>query len=262
MLRGRGLLSNAGKYLLCIGMLAASASPISAQESQSDDPWNFKAALYLWGASINGSTRAGSDFDIPLSQLLDNLNFMFMGAFEARKGKWSATADIVYMDVSGDDSGTISPFERLPGITFPASANVDMTGWVFNLNGARNVYDGEHASVDVLVGVRYLDMDNTLTVSVASLPPSSVNASETVLDGVAGVKGDIKLSKSWFLPYYLDVGTGQSDFTWQGFGGVGYAFEPVDIVLGYRYIYWDFDSSSDFDDIDFSGPLLGAVFNF
>lgn len=262
MLQGRGLFSYAGRFVVCMGMLVAAVSTVSSQESQSDDPWKFKATLYLWGASINGSTQGGSDIDIPLSDLLNNLNFVFMGLFEARKSKWSATADLIYMDASGDGSGTISPFERLPGLTFPVSANVDTTGWVFNLNGARNVYDGDHASLDVLVGVRYLDVDNTLTVSVANLPPAAINASETLLDGVAGVKGEVKLSKSWFLPYYLDVGTGQSDFTWQGFGGVGYAFKPVDIVLGYRYIYWDFDSSSDINDLSFSGPLLGAEFRF
>ena len=262
MLQGGGLLSYACKYAVGVGMLVAAASPISAQESQSDDQWKFKAAVYLWGAAIDGTTQAGSDLDIPFSDLWDNLNFAFMGAFEARKEKWSAAADVIYMDVSADKSGTISPFERLPSITFPASANVEMTGWVVNLNGARNVYDGEHASVDLLIGARYLYLDNKLTANVANLPSSTVDATDSTLDAVAGVKGNIKLSKSWFLPYHLDIGTGQSDFTWQGFGGVGYSFKPVDVVLGYRYIYWDFDSSSDFDNLSFSGPLLGAAFKF
>ena len=31
-------------------------------------------------------------------------------------------------------------------------------------------------------------------------------------------------NREWFVPYYADIGTGQSDFTWQAIGGIGYAF--------------------------------------
>lgn len=236
-------------------------STSSAQESQSGDPWKFKAALYFWGASINGSTQNGSNIDIPFDELFDNLNFAIMGGFAARKDKWSAALDVIYMDASGDKSGTITP-SALPSLSIPVSADVDLTGWVVNLNGARNVYDGERASVDVLVGLRYLDVESKLTVSVASLPPGSVKSTDTSLDGVVGARGQINLSKTWFIPYYVDVGTGQSDFTWQGFGGVGYSFKPVDVVVGYRYLYWNFDSSNDLSDLSFSGPLAGVVFKF
>jgi len=30
-------------------------------------------------------------------------------------------------------------------------------------------------------------------------------------------------SRKWFVPYYLDVGTGESDLTWQAMGGIGYS---------------------------------------
>ena len=81
-------------------------------------------------------------------------------------------------------------------------------------------------------------------------------------DGVIGVKGGVNITPKWYLPYYLDVGTGQSDLTWQALGGIGYRFKWVDLVLAYRHIQWDFNSDSAFKDMSFSGPALGGVFKF
>jgi hypothetical protein len=42
------------------------------------------------------------------------------------------------------------------------------------------------------------------------------------------------LNEHWYLPYYADIGTGDSDLTWQLFGGIGYMFNWGDIKLGYE----------------------------
>ena len=249
--------SKAGAVVLSMGLLFAGTGSVSAQESGSADPWKFKAALYLWGAAIDGTTRGGNEFDASFSDIWDNLDFAFMGAFEARKGKWSVAADVIYMDVSADRAGTIGPRNA------PVSADLDLTGWVFNFQGARNVYEHENASVDVLLGARYLDLESKLTVTTSGFFGSRTSeASGDVWDGIVGVKGQINVSKSWFLPYHLDIGTGQSDATWQVLGGVGYAFKHVDLILAYRYLAWNFDSDSQLEDMNLSGPLFGAVFKF
>ena len=253
----RFLSSNAGAWALFIGLVLAGAGPASAQESSSPDPWKFKAAIYLWGASIDGTTQTGNEFDAEFSDIWDNLDFAFMGAFEARKGKWSAAADVIYMDVSAGNAGTV----QLTGASL--NADLDVTGWVLNFQGARNVYEDENASVDVLLGARYLDLESKLTVTTSGFFGSRTSeASGDVWDGIVGVKGQINVSKSWFLPYHLDIGTGQSDATWQVLGGVGYAFKHVDLILAYRYLAWNFDSDSQLEDMNLSGPLFGAVFKF
>lgn len=261
MMRGRAPLACVGKWVFCMVMLLGAVGSVSAKESQPDDRWRYNFAIYLWGAGIEGTTQSGSEIDIPFDEIVDNLDMAFMGAFEARRGKWSAAVDVVYMDTSADKSGTISPGEGLP-ISIPVDADVGLEGWVWNLNGARNVYEGDRASVDVLFGARYLDIDAKLTVSVGSLSPDTVKVSDSWLDVVAGVKGEVKLSKHWKLPYYLDVGTGQSDFTWQGLFGVGYAFKWGGVGLAYRNIDWEFDSGSGLKDLNFSGPLVGVDFRF
>ena len=239
---------------LCFGYMAM--SPALAQESSTEDRWHFKAAIYLWAASIDGTTRRGNEVNVGFSDLFDNLDGVFMGAFEARKSKWSLATDIIYLDVSANEAGTIGP-------GLPVNADVDITGWVLNVQGARNVLEDERATIDILLGARYLDVDSTLTLRPgASGPTGTASASDSVWDGVIGVKGNVNISGGWYLPYYLDVGTGQSDFTWQGSGGIGYSFKWANVALVYRHMYWDFASGSKLDNLSFSGPVAGVAFKF
>ena len=39
-----------------------------------------------------------------------------------------------------------------------------------------------------------------------------------------GVQGN------WYVPDHLDVGTGESDLTWQGMVGMAYAFDSLDVI--------------------------------
>ncbi len=55
---------------------------------------------------------------------------------------------------------------------------------------------------------------------------------------------------------------GDSELTWQVFGGVGYRFDRVDAVLGRRPMEWRSDDSPVFDDVNLSGPFAGVKFLF
>ena len=246
-----------GILVLYLGCLTAAPVVAEAQGTDTDNGWKFRAAIYLWGAGIGGTTQRGDEIDIGFSDITSNLDMAFMGTFVARKSKWSLAADAIYLDVSADKAGTIG------GTSIPDNADAAVQGWVLNLNGARTVFTNHRASVDILVGARYLDAESKLTLSLgAAGPTGSVTDSASVWDGVVGVKGNLNITEKWYLPYHFDVGTGQSDFTWQGLAGVGYRFKPVDVVLAYRHIYWDFKSDSAFRDLTFSGPVLGVVFKF
>jgi opacity protein-like surface antigen len=62
------------------------------------------------------------------------------------------------------------------------------------------------------------------------------------------------------------VGTGDTDMSWQAFGGIKYSFSRLDLVAGYRHLEWDFDDNDTggelFDDLYISGPVLGLRYNF
>ncbi len=76
------------------------------------------------------------------------------------------------------------------------------------------------------------------------------------------VKGDITLADKCYAPYSLDVGTGDSDLAWLVAAGVGYRFDWGEVNLVYRYRDWDFKSGRDLDNLNLSGPQLGARFYF
>ena len=50
----------------------------------------------------------------------------------------------------------------------------------------------------------------------------SFASKDRYVDGVAGVKGRAVLGRTlhWFAPYYGDIGTGESETTWQLAAGV------------------------------------------
>jgi hypothetical protein len=246
--------------------LAAALLLASGTAAASDD-WEFGGTLYLWAAGIQGATPRGAEFDVGFDTLLDNLNMAFMGAVEARRGPWSVVADAVYMNVGADKSATVEvPVAPGAAAGIDVEAAVKTRGWVVNVLGAYTVLTNERVSLDALAGVRYLELKAgfDLGADVAGLFRVARNRSVlgTAWDGVVGVKGRVQLDDGWFLPYYADVGAGDSQLTWQLFGGVGYAFRWGEVSLVYRHIAWDFDAGDRLDDVSFSGPAAAVTWRF
>jgi hypothetical protein len=81
-------------------------------------------------------------------------------------------------------------------------------------------------------------------------------------DFIFGLRGRFAFGaqKTWFVPYYVDLGTGDSDFTWQGIAGLGYAFEWCEITAVWRYLYYDLPSDTPIQEMNFSGPAAGITF--
>jgi hypothetical protein len=123
----------------------------------------------------------------------------------------------------------------------------------------------ERATLDVIAGARYLEIDAFLKASsrLGPLPRSNeVVLSGNNFDAIIGVKGDVDLSNNWYAPYHLDAGTGDSDLTWQIAGGVGYKFDWGDAYLLYRFMDWQFKPASTIDNTNLSGPQIGVQFHF
>jgi len=252
--------------MLCAGALVAGLTPVAAAESTQGDDWRYAATLYLWAAGIDGETARGSDVNVNFKTLIDNLNMAFMGAFEARKDKWSMLADVIYLNVGANNSGTV-PVAVAPDtdVDIDVNASVETKGWVLDLIGGYTLWQSPDAILDVLAGARYLDLKLDFSLGLAAGPYARQrerSAGGSVWDGVIGVKGHVDLNPDVYVPYYVDVGTGQSDLTWQASAGLAYRFHWGDVSLLYRYIKWEFDASSPLDNIAFSGPLLAAKFVF
>ena len=64
------------------------------------------------------------------------------------------------------------------------------------------------------------------------------------------------------MPFYVDVGTGESQLTWQAGLGLSYAYSWGEITGMWRYVSYDMKSGSQIEDLRFSGPMIGATWRW
>ena len=129
-----------------------------------------------------------------------------------------------------------------------------------------NILEKDKFKLNILAGARYLSLDVDLKVDIDGVRDKELSESASdsgdVWDAIVGVTGEVMLNEKWYLPYHFDIGTGNSDLTYQAFGGVGYRFSRVDLIGGYRYLRWNFDDSSALDNLYISGPIAGVKIRF
>ena len=257
-------------------LCAGACVPVTAT-AQSADAWHFDAALYLYLPSVDGTTRfgtGGSDATVNASKVLDSLNAAFMGAFEARRGQWGGYTDFVHVDFKHSSAATRDL--SIGGIPLPADVSAalsfDLKGNVWTLAGLYRVVPDPVSPVDVLAGGRLLDITEHVTWqlsgNIGQFPISgqagSQDASIRNWDAIVGAKGRLALTRDgkWFVPYYADLGTGNSKFTWQAMAGIGYSFGSFSIVGDWRYLDYHMKSGKPFETLSFSGPAVAAVFRW
>jgi len=215
---------------------------------------------YVWMPAIGGTTTSGTDFSIDFSDIVSNLKFTYMGIAGVKKGKWSFLVDTLYLDIKDTKDGSRSDSRG----TINTHTEVQVKSWVVTPVIGYNVIDCEKGKLDIVAGARYLwvQVDVDVSTSRPGARDPQVSVSDDVWDGIVGIKGEIALSENLYMPLYLDIGTGNSDFTWQAAGGLGYRFSACDVVAGYRYLSWDFSSSRALNDMNISGPYIGLKFIF
>ncbi len=246
-------------------MLAA--TPVQAQTEASilSNDWQFDAQIYIWAPDFNGELNNGAAFDVPFDTLVDNLKMGFYGSFEARKDKWLIFTDVVYLNVATDEVEAPPSSGFLPEFS---PRNIKMKGGAVNLVGGYNLLVKGKSRLDLIAGVRYLDLGSDFGLNVTFLGQTETRYIPidmgTALDGVIGVKGKYAFADRWSLPYYVDIGAGDSDLTWQVWTGVSYqAASWVDLALTYRHMEWDLTSTDGIlKNVNFSGPAFGATFHF
>jgi hypothetical protein len=243
-----------------------------------DDAWRFEATLYLWAPGIGGRTQfpsgaAGPTIDLSAKDVISSLDMAFMGSVEARRGRWGGLADWVYSDLSGNRSGTrdltIGGLPPAAGVT--ADLGLRAKTNLLTLAATYAEHDTATSTAALVVGVRMLKTEETLDWSFSGTGLASglaragtAQASSTNWDAIIGVRGRVRpdAESRWFVPYHLDIGTGDSRRTWQAMLGVGYAFDFGDVSLGWRYVDYKFKSSQALQTLTFNGVMLGATFRF
>ncbi len=268
------------RKICCAAAVLVMMLPMAAAQAQMKaNEWEWGATIYGWFPTISGETHfpatgGGPSIDVDADTILSNLKFVFMGTLEGQKGEWGFWTDVIYLNLGDSKSGVRDLTIGRQGIPASVSANLnyDIKSWVWTVAGTYSLVKKPEYSMQALAGARMVDVKQTLgwdfagNIGSLGLPGRSGTTEVTLTnwDAIIGVKGRASFGdeRKWFVPYYLDVGTGQSKFTWQGIIGVGYAFSWGSIVGVWRYLDYEFDSDSRIEDINFNGPAIGVVFRW
>jgi hypothetical protein len=253
---------------VCMIVLAA---PAHAQPRDE----RFTITPYLWLPTVEGEFRydvppgAGGRPDVSVGPVdyLENLSGVFMIAGEARFDRTSVFTDFIYLDFDREDASVRSVTGPGPiQIPIDAGSEAELSGMLWTLAGGYDVINDDNVRLQVFGGVRYLSVDSSinwrLSGPLSLLPQSgSISRDADAWDGLVGVRGEGRYGH-WVFPYYVDIGAGDSDLTWQASVGAGYRFGWGDIRLDYRYLSYEQDGDSLVQELTFDGPAFSASFHF
>jgi len=242
-------------FILPLLMLAA--PPSFAADQQETEKWQWYGELFAYGAKLDGNATTGEDIDVPLHDVLDNLDFAFMGSLAANKDKWTIFGDFLYVNLG--EKATIPLAVPMP---LEADLNLDIKQFVSTFGAAYQIADTGKSTFNLLAGARYLSIDADLRYDIEPVASGREKDSASNWDFIVGARGRTDLNEKWYIHYHADIGTGDSDMTWRGIAGINYRFSKVDLTLGYAYIDWDFDKKSLIRDMTMSGPYAGIKFRF
>jgi hypothetical protein len=269
-----------GAAILAVGAATAFPTAALAQSSWDSGKWEFSAILYAYLPSLGGSlnvpfnSSSPANINVDVDTLLDNLNFAFMGTFDMHNGRWGFFTDVLYLSVSGDKSATRD--FTIGGGNLPANVtgdlSLDLKGTLWTLAGEYRLIGDKKTTLDVLGGARLFgikpEIGYSLSGNISTLPipgrSGSASSKTDNWDAIIGVKGAYRFgdNNQWYIPYYADIGTGESDLTWQVMTGIGYSYKWGDLLAAWRYIDYSFDADSPIKDMTFNGPMFGVRFHW
>ena len=278
------------KLIRCMGLIALiMAYPLNANETDSND-WDMKFTPYLWALGLDGDTGVGTldaDLDIGFDELIENLNFVFMGHLAATRDDWTFYIDGLFSNLSSDgfDTKKVGPFNigRFTVGPFRASleTEIKLTMNMIEVGAQYRVGEwpfgtsGRTWSLDLLGGGRYTILKTDLNFRASGSGKLGLSRSGTAsleedwIDPYIGTQVQMNITPKWDLLLHGDFGgfgVG-SDFTWNAFGIFSYAWrEDKRLILGYRGLYQDYESGSGanrFDwDMTYYGPVAAIEFAF
>lgn len=238
---------------------ACACLPVQAENSHNNN-WDFEITPYLWAVGQSGETGNAlvrSDFDASFSDIFSNLDMAFLLDFEAQNDTWGIKADTVYMNVAAE--GEMAFTSIGPGI----EASLDIKETVFS----GTVFFKPVTALELHVGARYVDMDNTLDLE--GRDPLNlthkISLGDSWTEAIVGAKYTLPLTERLNLVGYGDIGgwTGKSDSMYQLAINLEYQMtDLLNIKGGYRVLDVDYDTRDFIFDAKTEGFAIGLGFNF
>lgn len=214
--------------------------------------WDVTLTPYLWAFGLDGDIQAhGEDVNISsdFGDIIDNLDFGGSALLEFNNGNWVNYAQLDYLKL---DTGDVTT--RRPGI----DAELEFENTLLTLATGYRVLMGERSTLDVLVGLRYMGADATISLENIG----ERQGDNSVYDGILALRPRLALARDWYFSPTMSVGAGDSDLTWELSPMFVYDCCGTEIRFGYRSLNYEFEKGSDSVDLSVSGPVIGVGFKF
>jgi len=258
---------------LLVTIASVAISGLLPQQSNADGI-DWTVAPYIWGSGVGLDVTVNSDpiigTDVPLSDLLDKQDGVFMGHFEGRGERFGLFVDTIYLSLADSNVIQIGPGGPIVGDLI---TDMKMTLKLYELGGVYRMGDDSPGSTafDILLGARLVDVDQNLDLILPGPAATPVNLSIAISETDLFFGGRLvgKFTDKWHYKARADIGGGGTDGTFNILGAVGYTFGETGLFsldLGYRYMTIELKNDQNGTrtetDITMSGPLLGFIFNF
>ncbi len=238
-------------------------APLVAGPAAAQSDWDYSATLYGWFTGVTaeletpfGDLEAEQDF----SDILENLDLAFFGAFEARNGRWAVITDIAFADLSVEVD---SPFGR----AF-RSADLGAEAVLVSTYATYAVVDEPTLRFDLGGGVRYtkVSLESDFN-SAGTVPDASFDIDGDWTDLLLAARVRSEFNDDWFGTAYADIGgfgiEDSSELTWQVFAGVGYRInDSWSAIGGYRHLQIEREIGGADVTLELYGPVLGVQTTF
>lgn len=223
--------------------------PAVAQED-----WQFTGTFYGWlpGITTTTETALGEvEAEVEFSDILDNLDFAFLAAVEARKGRWALVGDFQYFDLGAEAS---------PGTAAINSVDIDSQATILGGYALYNVSDSADTWIELGGGLRFYDAKFDTVASGTT--PLTLSDDGNWADAVLSARVTQAFNEDWFGVAYLDVGGlglgNSSDLTVQAYVAAGYRLnDSWSAVAGYRHLMFERDFDGRTVTSDLGGPVIG-----
>lgn len=264
--------------------LLACAVPAARAQSSPGTPatvtqgLSFEFTPYVWIAGVSGNVSLadprpalggpggvggggrGRDIRADFGAITSNLSgFAFMGAFEARYGRFGVVADVLTL--------TLKDSVNTRDIAFGGGEGrvQTTTGGLFALF---RVVEEPRQWLDLGAGIQPFSANVRLSLGPGLLAGTTVKESASWVDPALAIRYRYRFSEDWSATVFGTVGgfgVG-SQLSWQAMATLDWRVASwADLRAGWRYFAIDYDAGAGGRlriDTAVNGPIIGATFRF